>query len=252
MRTAHKLVLLRHGQSEWNLEKRFTGWTDVDLTENGKEEARAAGRILHEEGYTFDLAFTSVLRRAIKTLWIVQEEMNLEWIPVQKTWQLNERHYGALQGQSKLDTVAEYGEAQVELWRRGYDVLPPSIDLDDPRHPRFDRRYGSLPPDNLPRCESLENVVERMLPYWHQTIAPAIRSGERVLISAHGNTLRALVKYLDSISDRDIVGMNIPTGIPLVYELDGDLRPTPSSYLGDKDKIQRAIESVVQQVKTER
>jgi phosphoglycerate mutase (EC 5.4.2.1) len=252
MRTAHKLVLLRHGQSEWNLEKRFTGWTDVDLTEKGKEEARAAGRILHEEGYTFDLAFTSVLRRAIKTLWIVQEEMNLEWIPVQKTWRLNERHYGALEGQSKLDTVAEYGEAQVELWRRGYDVLPPSIDPDDPCHPRFDRRYGSLLPDELPRCESLENVVERMLPYWHQTIAPAIRSGERVLVSAHGNTLRALVKYLDSVSDRDIVGMNIPTGIPLVYELDGDLRPTTSSYLGDKDKIQRAIESVVQQVKTER
>ena len=250
MRTAHKLVLLRHGQSEWNLEKRFTGWTDVDLTEKGKEEARAAGCILHEEGYTFDLAFTSVLRRAIKTLWIVQEEMNLEWIPVQKTWRLNERHYGALQGQSKLDTVAEYGEAQVELWRRGYDVPPPPIDLDDPRHPRFDRRYESLLPDELPRCESLEDVVERMLPYWHQTIAPAIRSGERVLVSAHGNTLRALVKYLDSISDRDIVGMNIPTGIPLVYELDGDLRPTTSSYLGDKDKIQRAIESVVQQVKT--
>ncbi len=252
MRTVHKLVLLRHGQSEWNLEKRFTGWTDVDLTKKGKEDVRAAGRILHENDYTFDLAFTSVLRRAIKTLWIVQEEMNLEWIPAQKTWRLNERHYGALQGQSKLDMVAEYGEAQVELWRRGYDVLPPPIDLDDPRHPRFDRRYRSFPPDKLPRCESLKNVVERMLPYWHQTIAPAIRSGERVLISAHGNTLRALVKYLDSISDRDIVGMNIPTGIPLVYELDDDLRPTNSSYLGDKDKIQRAIESVVKQVWTER
>jgi 2,3-bisphosphoglycerate-dependent phosphoglycerate mutase len=251
METIYKLALLRHGQSLWNLEKRFTGWTDVDLTAQGQKEARAAGLLLREEGYTFDVAFTSVLKRAIRTLWLVLEEMDLEWIPVQKAWQLNERHYGALQGLSKPEMAARHGEAQVELWRRGYDVLPPPLNPDDPRHPRYDRRYAHLPPEKLPRHESLKVVMDRLIPYWHSTIAPTIKSGRRVLITAHGNSMRGLIKHLDGISDQDIVGLNIPTGIPIVYELDADLKPLTSYYLGDLEKIQKAVEAVVRQVKAE-
>jgi len=242
-----KLVLLRHGQSTWNLENRFTGWTDVGLSEQGVQEALDAGRLLREAGYTFDLAYTSVLKRAIKTLWIVLEVMELEWIPVYNAWQLNERHYGALQGLSKTEMAAKYGEAQVKVWRRSYDVPPPPLELDDPRHPRFDRRYASLAPHELPRSEALKNTVERMLPYWHSTIAPVVKSGQRVLISAHGNSLRALVKYLDDVSDEEIVELNIPTGIPLVYKLDDQLRPVTSYYLGDPEAVKKAAEAVARQ-----
>jgi 2,3-bisphosphoglycerate-dependent phosphoglycerate mutase len=245
--TTHTLVLIRHGQSTWNLENRFTGWTDVGLTALGEEEARAGAQALREGGYTFDVAYTSVLRRAIKTLWIVLEEMALEWVPVIRAWQLNERHYGALQGLNKAEMAAKYGEAQVKLWRRSYDVPPPPLELDDERHPRFDRRYASLSPDQLPRCESLKDTVARMLPYWHSTLAPTARSGKRVLVVAHGNSLRALVKYLDHISDADIPELNIPTGIPLVYELDAELRPLKSYYLGDEAAVQQAAEAVARQ-----
>jgi 2,3-bisphosphoglycerate-dependent phosphoglycerate mutase len=247
----HKLVLLRHGQSVYNLSKRFTGWTDVGLSPQGKEEAKAAGSFLCQEGYTFDMAFTSLLKRAIKTLWFVLEEMDLEWIPVYKSWCLNERHYGALQGESKPEMVAKYGEDQVQLWRRDYNMAPPPLEWDDPRHPRFDRRYASLPQESLPGEESLENVVGRLLPYWESTIAPEIRSCRKVLIVSHGNTLRALVKHLDQISDRDIFQVNIPTGVPLVYELDEELCPMTSYYLGDQEKIREAIEAVVHQGKAE-
>jgi 2,3-bisphosphoglycerate-dependent phosphoglycerate mutase len=243
----YKLVLLRHGQSAWNLENRFTGWTDVGLTPQGDAEAHMAAKLFTEEGYTFDLAFTSVLKRAIKTLWIVMEDMNLEWLPVYRSWRLNERHYGALQGLNKAEMAAKFGEAQVKVWRRSYDVPPPALDWDDERHPRFDRRYADLTKDQLPACESLKDTVARMLPYWHETIAPVVKTGTRVLVSAHGNSLRALVKYLDNISEADIVELNIPTGIPLVYELDDDLKPIRSFYLGDPEAVQKAAEAVARQ-----
>jgi 2,3-bisphosphoglycerate-dependent phosphoglycerate mutase len=242
-----KLVLLRHGQSTWNLENRFTGWTDVGLSDLGRQEALSAGKILRTEGFTFDMAYTSVLKRAIHTLWIVMEEMELEWIPVVRAWQLNERHYGALQGLNKAEMAVNYGDAQVKLWRRSYDVPPPPLDLDDPRFPGFDRRYASLKPDELPRCESLKDTVARMLPYWHQTIAPTVKTGQRVLIAAHGNSLRALVKYLDNVSDEEIVELNIPTGIPLVYELDETLKPVQHYYLGDTEAVKKAAEAVAKQ-----
>ena len=247
MTTAYKLVLLRHGQSTWNLDNRFTGWTDVGLSEKGVVEAHEAGRMLRNEGFTFDLAYTSVLKRAIKTLWITLEEMELEWIPVVRAWQLNERHYGALQGLNKAEMAAKMGEQQVKLWRRSYDVPPPALELDDPRYPGFDRRYANLSAQELPRTESLKNTVERMLPYWQATLAPTVQSGQRVLIAAHGNSLRALVKHLDQISDQDIPALNIPTGIPLVYELDQALKPVKSYYLGDPQAVKAAAEAVAKQ-----
>ena len=242
-----KLVLLRHGESDWNKENRFTGWTDVDLSAKGRDEAREAGRLLTDGGYTFDLAFTSVLKRAIRTLWIALDEMDLMWIPVEKSWRLNERHYGGLQGLNKAETAAKHGEAQVKIWRRSYDIPPPALDRDDPRHPSRDPRYASLSPSELPLTESLKDTVARFLPYWHETIAPAVRSGQRVLIAAHGNSLRALVKYLDNISEQDIVELNIPTGIPLVYELGADLRPVRHFYLGDPDAAAAAAAKVAAQ-----
>src|SRR5881296_504762 len=229
----HKIVLLRHGESTWNKENRFTGWTDVDLSEKGRAEAKSAGRLLREGGYVFDLAHTSVLKRAIWTLWITLDTLDLMWIPVQKHWRLNERHYGALQGLNKAETAAKHGEAQTKIWRRSYDIPPPPLTPDDPRHPSRDRRYASLSGSELPLTESLKDTVARFLPYWHDTIAPSIRSGQRVLIAAHGNSLRALVKYLDHVSDTDIVELNIPTGIPLVYELDDSLHSRRHFYLGD-------------------
>ncbi|HVN15972.1 MAG TPA: 2,3-diphosphoglycerate-dependent phosphoglycerate mutase [Anaerolineales bacterium] len=243
----YKLVLVRHGQSTWNLENRFTGWTDVDLTEQGRAEAHSAGKLLREGGYVFDLAITSVLKRAIKTLWIVLEEMNLEWIPVTRAWQLNERHYGALQGLNKAETAEKFGDAQVKLWRRSYDVPPPALDLNDERHPKFDPRYAGLTPEQLPATESLKITLERVLPYWHSTLTPTIKSGKRVLIAAHGNSIRALVKYLDNISDADIPELNIPTGVPLVYELDDNLNRIKSYYLGDPEEIAKAAAAVAAQ-----
>jgi 2,3-bisphosphoglycerate-dependent phosphoglycerate mutase len=247
--TTHTLVLVRHGQSTWNLENRFTGWTDVGLTEQGAQEAHDGGRLLREGGYTFDMAYTSVLKRAIKTLWIVMEEMELEWIPVVRAWQLNERHYGALQGLNKAEMAAKFGEEQVKIWRRSYDTQPPALELDDKRHPRFDRRYAGLTASELPSSECLKDTVNRMLPYWHSTIAPSVKAGKRVLIAAHGNSLRALVKYLDNVSDQEIVGLNIPTGIPLVYELNEDLHPIKSFYLGDPEAVKKAAEAVANQGK---
>ncbi len=249
MITVYKLVLLRHGQSTWNLENRFTGWTDVGLSELGLQEAHTAGKLLREGGYTFDVAYTSVLKRAIQTLWVTMEEMELEWIPVYRSWRLNERHYGALQGLNKAEMAVKFGEAQVKLWRRSYDVPPPPLDWDDPRHPRFDRRYAGLTKEELPACESLKDTVARMLPYWFDTLAPAVKSGQRVLVAAHGNSLRALVKYLDNISDQEIVELNIPTGIPLVYELDSDLKPLQHTYLGDEETVRKAAEAVAAQGK---
>lgn len=243
----YKLVLLRHGQSTWNLENRFTGWTDVGLTDQGVAEAHNSARLLNEGGYTFDIAFTSVLKRAIKTLWIVMEDMELEWIPVVRHWRLNERHYGALQGLNKAEMAVKYGEAQVKIWRRSYATPPPALDWDDERHPRFDRRYALMTKDELPGSESLKDTVARMLPYWHEAIAPAVKSGQRVLVAAHGNSLRALVKYLDNISDEEITELNIPTGVPLVYELDADLKPIRSYYLGDPEAIKKAAEAVAKQ-----
>jgi 2,3-bisphosphoglycerate-dependent phosphoglycerate mutase len=245
----YKLVLVRHGQSTWNLENRFTGWTDVGLTELGQEEAHAAGQLLREGAYDFDIAYTSVLKRAIKTLNIVQQELDLEWIPVIRAWQLNERHYGALQGLNKAETAEKFGDAQVKLWRRSYDVPPPTLDWNDERHPRFDRRYASLTPDQLPSTESLKLTLERVLPYWHSTLAPEIKSGKRVLIAAHGNSIRALVKYLDNISEADITELNIPTGVPLVYELDEDLKPIRHYYLGDPEEAARKAAAVANQAK---
>jgi 2,3-bisphosphoglycerate-dependent phosphoglycerate mutase len=245
----HKLVLIRHGQSTWNLENRFTGWTDVGLTPQGEQEALSGGQLLRQGGYVFDVAYTSVLKRAIKTLNIVQEAMGLEWIPVYRAWQLNERHYGALQGLNKAEMAEKYGEAQVKIWRRSYDTAPPPLDLDDERHPRFDSRYAGLAPEQLPRTEALKNTLERVLPYWHSTLAPAIQSGQRVLIAAHGNSIRALVKYLDNVSDEAIVELNIPTGIPLVYELDAELRPIKSYYLGDEEAVKAAAAAVAAQGK---
>jgi 2,3-bisphosphoglycerate-dependent phosphoglycerate mutase len=241
------LVLLRHGESTWNRENRFTGWTDVDLSERGIAEAHEAGRLLREEAFAFDLAFTSVLKRAIRTLWIALDELDQMWIPVERSWRLNERHYGALQGLNKAETAEEYGEAQVKLWRRSYDVPPPPLDLDDPRHPSRDPRYASVDPHLLPRAEALKDTVGRFLPYWGETIAPSIRAGRRALIVAHGNSLRALVKYLDGVSDDDIVGLNIPTGVPLVYELDGELRPLGHRYLGDPGAVEAAMAAVAAQ-----
>ncbi len=243
----YKLVLVRHGQSTWNLENRFTGWTDVDLTDQGRAEAHSAGKLLRGEGYAFDMAFTSVLKRAIKTLWIVLEEMNLEWIPVTRAWQLNERHYGALQGLNKAETAGKFGEAQVKLWRRSYDVPPPALDLTDERHPRFDRRYADLTPEQLPATESLKITLERVLPYWHSTLTPSIKSGKHILLVAHGNSIRALVKHLDNISDADISELNIPTGVPLVYELDDNLKRIKSYYLGDPEEIAKAAAAVAAQ-----
>jgi 2,3-bisphosphoglycerate-dependent phosphoglycerate mutase len=245
----HKLVLLRHGQSTWNLENRFTGWTDVGLTQQGRSEGLSAGQLLNQDGYGFDIAYTSVLRRAIQTLWIVLEEMQLEWIPVVNAWQLNERHYGALQGLNKAETAQKFGEAQVKLWRRSYDVPPPALDPSDERHPRFDPRYASLRPDELPATESLKITLERVLPYWHSTLAPVIKSGQRVLVAAHGNSMRAMVKYLDKISDQEIPELNIPTGIPLVYELDEELRPVRHYYLGDPEAVAKAAAAVANQGK---
>ena len=245
----HKVVLLRHGESEWNKENRFTGWTDVDLSPTGREEARKAGQLLARDGYTFDVAFTSVLKRAIGTLWIVLDEMGLTWIPEHRNWRLNERHYGALQGLNKAETAARHGEEQTAIWRRSYDVPPPPLTVDDERHPRHDPRYAQLSTKDLPLTECLKDTVQRFLPYWQDAIAPAIKRGERVLIAAHGNSLRALVKYLDEIPDDRIVGLNIPTGIPLVYELDEDLRPLRNYYLGDPEEARRAAERVAAQTK---
>jgi 2,3-bisphosphoglycerate-dependent phosphoglycerate mutase len=229
----HKVVLLRHGESTWNKENRFTGWTDVDLTDRGREEAAEAGRLMRDAGFVFDIAYTSVLKRAIRTLWIALDVMDLMWIPEEKNWRLNERHYGALQGLNKAETTAKHGEAQVKIWRRSYDIPPPPLAPDDPRHPSRDPRYKHLSPNELPLTESLKDTVARFLPYWHGTIAPSIESGQRVIIAAHGNSLRALVKYLDNIPETEIVELNIPTGIPLVYELDDDLKPIRHYYLGD-------------------
>jgi len=228
-----KLVLLRHGESTWNQENRFTGWTDVDLSARGLAEAKEAGRLLKEGGYTFDLAYTSLLKRAIRTLWIAQDELDLLWIPVEKSWRLNERHYGALQGLNKAETAAQHGEAQIKIWRRSYDIPPPALTPDDPRYPAHDARYRDLSPSDLPLTESLKDTVARFLPYWHDTIAPSLRAGQKVIIAAHGNSLRALVKYLDNVPESEIVELNIPTGIPLVYELHDDLTPIRHYYLGD-------------------
>lgn len=249
MEAKYKLVLVRHGQSAWNLENRFTGWTDVDLTEQGIAEAKTGGELLRDGGYQFDMAYTSVLKRAIKTLWIVQETMGIEWLPVVRAWQLNERHYGALQGLNKAETAEKFGEAQVKAWRRSYDVPPPALTLDDERHPRFDRRYAGLLPAELPATESLKITLDRVLPYWHGELAPAIQSGKRLLIAAHGNSLRALVKYLDHMSEQEIIELNIPTGIPLVYELDANLKPLNHYYLGDPEAVAKAAEAVANQTK---
>ncbi len=245
----HKVVLLRHGESLWNRENRFTGWTDVGLTERGVEEAKEAARLLTEDGYTFDVAFTSVLNRAIKTLWVVLEGMDLMWIPEHKDWRLNERHYGALQGLDKAETAALHGEAQVQIWRRSYSVRPPSLEPDDERAPAKDPRYRGLKASELPLTESLEDTVMRFLPYWNETIAPAIRSGQRVLIAAHGNSLRALVQHLDHMSEEDVIDLNIPTGIPLVYELDDDLKPIRHYYLGDPAAAAAAAAAVAAQAR---
>ena len=245
----HRLVLLRHGESTWNKDNRFTGWTDVDLTEKGRAEARDAGRLMAAEKFEFDVAYTSVLKRAIRTLWITIDEMDLLWIPVHRSWRLNERHYGALQGLNKAETAAEFGEAQVKIWRRSYDIPPPPVTSSDPRHPSHDRRYAGLSKAEMPLTESLKDTVARFLPYWHEQIAPDIRAGRKVLITAHGNSLRALVKYLDNSSEQEIVELNIPTGVPLVYLLNDDLEPLQKFYLGDPEAVKLATESVASQGK---
>lgn len=245
----YKIVLMRHGESTWNLDNRFTGWTDVDLTEKGMTEARQAGRVLKEAGFTFDLCFTSVLKRAIRTLWLTLDEIDLMWLPVVHDWRLNERHYGALQGLNKAETAAKYGDDQVLIWRRSYDVPPNPLDADDPRASFGDPRYANVPREQIPLTECLKDTVARVMPAWHDAIAPAIRSGKRILISAHGNSLRALIKELDGISDADIVGLNIPNGQPLVYELDADLKPIKSYYLGDQEAIEAAMKAVASQGK---
>ncbi len=245
----YKVVLLRHGESEWNRENRFTGWTDVDLSEKGLKEAKAAGQLLKSEGYAFDLAFTSVLKRAIRTLWMGLDEMELQWIPVVRDWRLNERHYGGLQGLNKSETAAKYGESQVKIWRRSYDIPPPPLEKTDPRFPGHDRRYANLTPAELPLTECLKDTVARFLPMWHETIAPVIKTGKRVIIAAHGNSLRALVMYLDNIPESEIVELNIPTGIPLVYELDETLKPIKHYYLGDQAAIAAAMNAVANQGK---
>ncbi len=247
--TEYRLVLLRHGLSTWNQENRFTGWTDVDLADQGRVEAAEAGRLLKEGGYVFDIAYTSVLKRAIRTLWIALDTLDQMWIPVEKHWRLNERHYGALQGLNKAETAARHGDAQIKIWRRSYDIPPPPLTPDDPRHPSRDPRYASLEPSELPLAESLKDTVARFLPYWHDTIVPAIQSGQRVLIAAHGNSLRALVKYLDKVPESEIVELNIPTGIPLVYELDDRLAPIRHYYLGDPAAAAAAAAKVANQTK---
>ncbi len=244
-----KLVLLRHGESIWNKQARFTGWADVDLTPKGIKEATEAGRTLIKAGYDFDVAYTSVLKRAIKTLWLALEEMDLMWIPVHKNWRLNERHYGALEGLDKAQTAQKHGMEQVHIWRRSYDVRPPALTPDDPRFPAKDSRYAGLSPEEIPLTECLKDTIERFLPYWHDTIAPAVKSGKRVLISAHGNSLRALVKYIDDIPNEQIPGLNIPTGIPLVYELEDDLTAIRNYYIGDPDAIKQATQAVADQLK---
>ena len=243
----HTVVLLRHGESTWNKENRFTGWTDVDLTEKGREEAAEAGRLIGEAGLSFDIAYTSVLKRAIRTCWIALDRLDLLWIPMERSWRLNERHYGALQGLNKAETTAQHGEAQTKIWRRSYDIPPPPLVESDPRHPKHDPRYAALATNELPSTEALKHTVARFLPYWTGTIAPAITAGRRVLITAHGNSLRALVKYLDGISNEDIVELNIPTGIPLVYELDASLKPVRHYYLGDPEAAARAAAAVAAQ-----
>ncbi|NLE57526.1 MAG: 2,3-diphosphoglycerate-dependent phosphoglycerate mutase [Planctomycetes bacterium] len=248
----YKLVLLRHGESEWNKQNRFTGWTDVDLSETGIKEATEAGAVLKKEGYTFDVAYTSVLKRAIRTLWITLDQMDLMWIPVYRSWRLNERHYGALQGLNKAETAEKFGEAQVKIWRRAYDTPPPALEPNDPRYPGNDPRYADLTEGVLPLTECLKDTVARFLPYWHDVIAPTVKLGKRVLIAAHGNSLRALVKYLDNISDENIVELNIPTGMPLVYELDKDLKRIKSYYLGDPEKVKAAMAAVAAQGKAKK
>lgn len=245
----YKLVLIRHGESTWNLDNRFTGWTDVGLTDTGVQQARQAGRLLRESGYEFDIAYTSVLKRAIWTLWHGLDEMDRTWLPVVNDWRLNERHYGALQGLNKAETARQYGDEQVLIWRRSYDTPPPALRSDDPRCERGDPRYAALRPDQVPLTECLKDTVARVLPFWHEVLAPAIRSGRRVLVAAHGNSMRALVKYLDGISDEDIVGLNIPNGIPLVYELDAQLKPIQSRYLGDAQAVAEAAAAVARQGK---
>ena len=242
-----KLVLLRHGESTWNLENRFTGWTDVDLTPKGVQEAQEAARLLEHGGYMFDVAYTSLLKRAIRTLWITLDGLDLMWLPVNNTWRLNERHYGALQGLNKAETAARYGEAQVKVWRRSHADPPPALTPEDERYPGRDRRYAGLSPAELPLTESLKDTVARFLPYWHRTIVPDIQAGKRVLIAAHGNSLRALVKHLDGMPEADIVELNIPTGVPLVYELERDLRPLKHYYLGDPEAVRKAAEAVAKQ-----
>jgi 2,3-bisphosphoglycerate-dependent phosphoglycerate mutase len=244
-----KLVLIRHGESTWNKENRFTGWTDVDLSEKGRQEAKEGGEVLKREGYVFDVAYASVLKRAIRTLWTVLDEMDLMWIPVHRSWRLNERHYGALQGLNKAETAAKFGEDQVKIWRRSYDVPPPVLTPDDPRYPGHDPRYKNLSKEELPLTECLKDTVARFLPLWHETIAPAVASGQRVVIAAHGNSLRALVKYLDKVSEKDIIELNIPTGMPLVYEVDDNLRPIQHYYLGDPEKVKAAMDAVAAQGK---
>ena len=244
-----KVVLLRHGESQWNMENRFTGWTDVDLSEKGLSEANAAGELLKKEGYTFDLAYTSVLKRAIRTLWITLDKMDLMWIPVVRSWRLNERHYGALQGLNKAETAAKHGDEQVLIWRRSYNIQPPALEKEDARFPGHDPRYSGVAEDVLPATECLADTVARVVPYWHETIVPSLKEGRKVIIAAHGNSLRALVKYLDGISDEDIMGLNIPTGIPLVYELDDDLKPLRHYYLGDPEAARKAAEAVAKQGK---
>ena len=244
-----KLVLVRHGESTWNKENRFTGWTDVDLSEKGLEEAKKAGQLLKQEGYSFDVAYTSVLKRAIRTLWTIMDEMDLMWIPVFRSWRLNERHYGALQGLNKSEIAAKYGEEQVFIWRRSYNIPPPALTQQDERYPGFDPRYAELNPKDIPVTESLKDTVARFMPYWHEVLVPAIKTGKKLIISAHGNSLRALVKYLDDIPEKDIVGLNIPTGIPLVYELDSDLKPLSHYYLGNQAEIQKAMDAVAKQGK---
>jgi 2,3-bisphosphoglycerate-dependent phosphoglycerate mutase len=247
-----KLVLLRHGQSTWNLENRFTGWTDVDLSDTGVLEAHQAGQVLKAEGYEFDLALTSVLKRAIRTLWITLDEMDLMWIPVERAWQLNERHYGALQGLNKAETAEKYGQEQVHIWRRSYSIPPPALNEDDPRHPRFEKRYSGLSPDQVPACESLKDTLIRVMPYWADTIVPRLKLGKKVLIAAHGNSLRALVKHLDHISDEDIPELNIPTGIPLVYELDEDMNALKHYYLGDQSLAEAKAAEVARQAQAKK
>lgn len=248
----YKIVLIRHGESTWNKENRFTGWTDVDLSEKGLDEAKEGGRLLKKEGYVFDIAFTSVLKRAIRTLWIMLDQMDLMWIPVVRDWRLNERHYGSLQGLNKSEMAAKFGEEQVKIWRRSYDIPPPPLEANDSRSPAFDPRYKDLKKSEIPLTECLKDTVARVLPCWNEVIAPAIQSGKKVLIAAHGNSLRALVKYLDNIPEDVIVGMNIPTGMPLVYELDNNLKPIKNYYLGDPEKIKAAMEAVASQGKAKK